>query len=127
MISQVVVSEREEAQTRTITVDLGLGLRHGLIDCIGTQLESWTEEGDSPVRDTVFIPSSIQSSAGPEKSCMNTPAPSGKAKYSWETDSELVPWGKGEKNREQRSEIDPETMRLQTVGARKSGDCVPFA
>ena len=47
---------------------------------------------------------------------MNLPAPSGKAKYSWETDSELVPWGKGEKYFEQKSEIDPETMRLQAVG-----------
>ena len=57
---------------------------------------------------------------------MNQPGPSGKAKYSWETDSELVPWGKGEKNPEQGSEIDPETMRLQAVGAIR-GDGVPFA
>ena len=57
---------------------------------------------------------------------MNPPGPSGKAKYSWETDSELVPWGKGEKYREQRSEIDPETIRLQAVGALW-GDGVPFA
>ena len=47
---------------------------------------------------------------------MNLPGPSGKAKYSWETDSELVPWGKGEKHFEQKSEIDPETVRLQAVG-----------
>ncbi len=48
------------------------------------------------------------------------PGPSGKAKYSWETDSEPVPWGKGEKHLEQRSEIDPETMCLQAVGALKA-------
>ena len=48
---------------------------------------------------------------------MNPAGPSAKAKYSWETDSELVPWGKGEKNLEQRSEIDPETEYLQAVGA----------
>ena len=48
---------------------------------------------------------------------MNPAGPSAKAKYSWETDSEPVPWGKGEKNLEQRSEIDPETMCLQAVGA----------
>ena len=60
---------------------------------------------------------SILSSAGHEKSCMNQPGPSGKAKYSWETDSEQVPWGKGEKHLEQRSEIVPETMRLQAVEA----------
>ena len=28
---------------------------------------------------------------------VNLPEPSGKAKYSQVTDSELVPWGKGEK------------------------------
>ena len=43
---------------------------------------------------------------------------SGKAKYSRETDSEPVPWGKGEKHFEQKSEIVPETVRLQAVGAR---------
>ena len=48
---------------------------------------------------------------------MNLPAPSGKAKYSWETDSVQVPWGKGEKYFEQKSEIEPETVRLQAVGA----------
>ena len=80
-----------------------------------------------------LLPNSILSTAGPEKSCGNLPAPSGKAKYSWETDSELVPWGKGEKYPEQGSEIDPETVRLQTVGGGRpdlSGlvtDGVPFA
>ena len=48
---------------------------------------------------------------------MNLPVPSGKAKYSWETDSEPVPWGKGEKYPAQGGEIVPETMRLQAVGA----------
>ena len=44
-------------------------------------------------------------------------AKSYEAKYSQETDSEPVPWGKGEKHREQRSEKVPETVRLQAVGA----------
>ena len=57
---------------------------------------------------------------------MNLPAPSGKAKYSSDTDSEPVPLGKGEKHPEQGSEIVPETVRLQAVGAI-SGDGVPFA
>ena len=61
------------------------------------------------------------------KPCLNLPGPSGKAKYSWETDSELVPWGKGEKNPEQGSEIEPETVYLQTVGADLFRDGVPFA
>ena len=72
------------------------------------------------------IPSSILSTAGPEKSCGKLPAPSGKAKYYRETDSVQVPWGKGEKYFEQKSEIEPETKRLQAVGAHL-GDGVPFA
>ena len=71
--------------------------------------------------------SSILSSAGHEKPCVNLAGPSAKAKYSWETDSELVPWGKGEKYPEQGSEIVPETVRLQAVGANLFGDSVPFA
>ena len=91
-------------------------------------LESKTIEGDSPVHVKKLTTSSILSSAGHEKSCVKLPGPSGKAKYSWETDSELVPWGKGEKNLEQRSEIVPETMRLQTVGVPiYRNDSVPFA
>ena len=61
------------------------------------------------------------------KSCLNLPAPSGKAKYFWETDSGPVPWGKGEKYSEQEGEIVPETVRLQAVGANLIGDGVPFA
>ena len=47
---------------------------------------------------------------------MNPGRPLSKAKYSRETDSEPVLCRKGEKDLEQRSEIDPETMRLQAVG-----------
>ena len=74
-----------------------------------------------------MIVSRILSSAGHEKSCMNLPGPSGKAKYEPETDSVRVPWGKGEKHLEQRSEIVPETVRLQAVGAGLTRDGVPFA
>ena len=71
---------------------------------------------------------SILSKAGHVKSCLNLPGPSGKAKYFWETDSELVPWGKGEKYPEQGSEIVPETVRLQPVGVQlRLDDGVPFA
>ena len=55
------------------------------------------------------------------KSCLNQPGPSGKAKYYKETDSEPVLWRKGEKNPEQGSEIDPETVRLQAVGVLSKG------
>ena len=40
-------------------------------------------------------------------------------------DSELVPWGKGEKQPGEGNEIVSETVRLQRAGARK-GDCVPI-
>ena len=43
--------------------------------------------------------------------------PSSKAKYSQLTDSEPVPWGKGEKNPCEGSEIEPETVYVQAVGA----------
>ena len=91
-------------------------------------MENLTKEGDSPVYEMIVIPSSILSRAGHVKSCLNLPEPSGKAKYSWETDSELVLWRKGEKNPEQGSEIDPETVCLQAVGVLIYwDDGVPFA
>ena len=75
-----------------------------------------------------LLPSCILSTAGPVKSCGKPPAPSGKAKYSWETDSEPVLWRKGEKHFEQKSEIEPETVRLQPVGVPiYRDDGVPFA
>ena len=46
------------------------------------------------------------SRAGHVKSCLNIGGPSSKAKYSWLTDSEQVPWGKGEKNPDKGSETD---------------------
>ena len=45
---------------------------------------------------------------------MNMGGPSSKAKYYLSTDSELVPWGKGEKNPGEGSEIDPETASIVT-------------
>ena len=44
-----------------------------------------------PCKRKLMRTSSILSKAGPEESCLNLPAPSGKAKYSSETDSEPVP------------------------------------
>ena len=67
------------------------------------------------------------SRAGHVKSCLNMGGPSSKAKYSWKTDSEQVLWRKGEKHFEQKGETEPETVRLQAVGAHKLGDGVPFA
>ena len=52
------------------------------------------------------------------------------------TDSELVPWGKGEKNPQKGNEIESETVCIQAVGAEVKiynllyieyfSDCVPF-
>ena len=54
-------------------------------------LESSPADGDRPVRASFTDASSILSSAEHEEFCVNQPGPSGKAKYSRETDSERVP------------------------------------
>ena len=66
------------------------------------------------------------SKAGHVKSCSNIRGPPSKPKYSSVTDSEQVPWGKGEKNPDKGSEIDTETECLQAVGAHLLCDRVPF-
>ena len=43
------------------------------------------------------------------------------------TDSEPVPWGKGEKHPDEGSETVPETECLQAVGASLWGNRVPLA
>ena len=54
MISQVVASEREKAQTVFVTANAGLkDLRGTLNNHSGTRLESRTEGGDSPVCEMV--------------------------------------------------------------------------
>ena len=89
-------------------------------------LESSIEEGDNPVQVSLWWQDRHLSRAGHVKSCLNPRGPSRKAKYSQKTDSVPVLWRKGGKNPEQGSEIEPETVRLQAVGARKC-DGVPFA
>ena len=80
--------------------------------------------GDSPVHEKSFIVKT--SKAGHVLSCLNMGGPSSKAKYYWLTDSEPVPWGKGEKNPVEGSEIEPESVYVQAVGADLFCDCVPF-
>ena len=64
---------------------------------------------------------------------MNLARPWAKPKYKRLTESELVPWGKVEKNPGEGSEIEPEIINLQAVGAlcsvfgQETGDGVPFA
>ena len=79
--------------------------------------------GDSPVCETWV---DVLSRAGHVKSCLNIGGPPSKAKYYLLTDSEPVPWGKGEKYPDEGSEIVPETGRLQAVGASLRSDGVPF-
>ncbi len=92
MIPLVVASERGRAQTM---------MCHGIIGVVGPRcgtklsernvLERSAIDGDSPVFEASLKPSGILSSAGHEEFCVNLPGPSGKAKYSRETDSEPVP------------------------------------
>ena len=44
-----------------------------------------------------------------EEFCLKMGRPLSKAKYYWLTDSEQVPWGKGEKHPDKGSEREPET------------------
>ncbi len=58
---------------------------------------------------------------GHVKSHVNQRGPSRKAKYYCVTDSETVPRGKGEKNPNEGSEIEHETMSPQAVEVRFNG------
>ena len=75
-------------------------------------------DGDSPVDENARSPSQYPSTAGHVQSGGNLGRPFSKAKYYSLTDSELVPRGKGEKNPGEGSEIEPETVCLQAVGAQ---------
>ena len=56
------------------------------------------KEGESPVIENINIWSCIPSRKGHVKPLLNLRGPPRKTKYYWTTDSEPVPWGKGEKN-----------------------------
>ena len=93
MIPPVVASDRGRAQTGVVPLVHHRGCRTTSVHavCERNVLEISTIEGDSPVREAMLHASAILSNAGHEKSCANLPGPSGKAKYSRETDSERVP------------------------------------
>ncbi len=59
------------------------------------------------------------------KFCLNMGGPPSKPKYSYLTDSELVPLGKGEKHPDEGSETVPETDCLQAVGGLLWPESVP--
>ena len=69
-------------------------------------LESGDIEGDIPVTEIRQDPRVFLSNTAHVERRMNLRGPPRKAKYELATDSELVPRGKGEKNRCERSEID---------------------
>ena len=81
------------------------------------RLERRPIEGDRPVVEMHWTFWDINpSTSGHEESRGNLWGPSHKAKYYLTTDSEPVPWGKGEKYSNEESEIVPETVCLQAVG-----------
>ena len=91
-------------------------------------MESRSTEGERPVTENQTTPRESLSNAMHVKLRVNPRRPRRKAKYSSATDSEQVPRGKGEKNRCERSEIDPEIMCLQCVRAPiRRGHGLPFA
>jgi hypothetical protein len=69
------------------------------------------------------------SRAGHVQSCLNQPGPSGKAKYSLATDSELVPRGKGEKNPCEGSQknLKPHVYKQSEHYGATQCEGVPFA
>ena len=91
------------------------------------RMETRSREGERPVTENQSHPREFLSSASHVKRRVNPRGPPRKAKYYPATDSEPVPRGKGEKNRCERSETEPETVCLQGVGADLFGDGVPFA
>jgi hypothetical protein len=90
-------------------------------------METRSREGERPVTENPKASREFLSNAAHVERRMNPRRPRRKAKYSLATDSELVPRGKGEKNRCERSEKVPETMCLQGVRAPLWGHGVPFA
>ena len=91
-------------------------------------MERLTQEGESPVSEREESPVGIPSTTGHVESCWNPGGPPSKANYYLLTDSELVPRGKGEKNRDERSEIEHEIVCLQAVqGLFNRPEYVPLA
>ena len=92
MIPSVAASERGKAQTAEVTAFAGLKDRHKRT-CMprGTVLGKRAAAGESPVLAHMHDASAILSKAGSETPRPKQAAPSAKAKYYRETDSEPVP------------------------------------
>ena len=93
------------------------------------QLESWGVESETLVIEIFDSFSSILSRTEHVIFCLNLGGPPSNPKYYLQIDSEQVPWGKGEKYPSEGSEIEPETISLQSFGALCfiQGDGLPFA
>ena len=82
---------------------------------------SWirhTTEGDSPVRKSLESPEGYLSRSEHVKLRLNRRGPSRKAKYSLMTDSELSRAIERWEEPRLGEDTEPETVRLQAVGAR---------
>ena len=82
-----------------------------------TSLERLAIQGDSPVGERSDSPDIFPSSAGHVEPGVNLGGPPPKAKYSHATDSAEVARVNSEKYPSEGSEIVPETVHLQAVGA----------
>ena len=122
----VAASERKLAQT---SMRACWGCRTGIK---GSLLGEWSgkanhREWKSRIRKRTNW-TSILSRTGHVKPCLKLGRPLSKAKYYLLTDSEQVPWGKGEKNPDKGSEIES-WNRVLTNSQRAivKPDGVPFA
>ena len=95
-----------------------MGVRKRLVS--GMHMERSTTEGDSPVRENQSSPGGFLSKPGHVESRLNLRGPSRKAKYSLTTDSELSRATERWEEPLLGEDSEPETMRLQAVGARSN-------
>ena len=80
-------------------------------------MERPATDGDSPVGESEWSPERFLSKSGHVKPRLNPQGPSCKAKYSLTTDSELSRAIERWEEPRRAEDSEPETMRLQAVGA----------
>ena len=80
-------------------------------------MERPTKDGDSPVGENEWSPERFLSKSGHVKPRLNPRRPFRKAKYSLTTDSELSRAIERWEEPRRAEDSEPETMRLQAVGA----------
>lgn len=80
-------------------------------------LERYSIEGDTPVIKILNSSNGILSRSEHVIFWLKQGGPPSNPKYYLQIDSEQVPWGKGEKYSSEESEIEPETISLQSFRA----------